>query len=207
MQRVVDKPNATNQQPDAKRFLAMIQLDSDDKDPSQSESEVNEILAGDPNYIPSLLARGDINLRHGDTKAAAAIYTGILQKFPDFAPAQKRLAAIYAEDPANLDRGYELANKARRTLPDDPALASTLGTLSFQRKEYARAVQLLEDADRKKPLDGKSLVYLGMAHLQLGHRAEGKQALERALSGGLPSALAAQVKGSSAELETTSPSR
>jgi len=207
MQRVIDKPNATNQQPDAKRFLAMIQLDSDDKDPTPSDGEVNKILATDPNYVPASMARADIELRRGDAKSAATIYTGILQKFPDFAPAQKRLAAIYAEDPANLDRGYELASKARRTLPDDPVLASTLGTLSYGRKEYARAVQLLEDTDRKKPLDGKSLFYLGMAHLQLGHRAEGKQALERALSGGLPGALAAQAKGKIAELEKTSPSR
>src|SRR5438270_1004912 len=206
MQRVVDIPNATNEQLDTKRFLAMVQLDSDDKDPSPSEGEVNNVLAADPNYVPALMARADIQLRRSDAKSAAAIYNGILQKFPDCAPAQKRLAAIYAEDPANLDRGYELANKARRTLPDDPVLATTLGTLSFQRKDYARAVQLLEEADRKKPLDGKSLFYLGMAHLQIGHKAEGKQALERALSGGLPEGLTAQTKAKIAELEKTSPS-
>src|SRR5438105_3281308 len=136
MQRVLDLPNATNEEPDAKHFLAMVQLDSDDKDPTPSEAEVNEILATDPNYVPALMARADIQLRRGDAKSAATIYSGILQKLPDFAPAQKRLAAIYVEEPANLDRGYELANKARRTLPDDPALATTLGTLSYLRKVH-----------------------------------------------------------------------
>ena len=207
MQRVVDIPNATNEQQDAKRFLAMIQLDSDDKDPSPSEGEVNKILAADPNYVPAMMARANIQLRRSDTKSAAVVYTGILQKFPDFAPAQKRLAGIYAEDPANVEKGYDLGNKARRTLPDDPGLAATLGKLSFQRKEYARAVQLLEEADRKKPLDGKSLFYLGMAHLQLGHKAEGKQVLERALTAGLPDALAGQAKGKITELEKAPPAR
>jgi tetratricopeptide (TPR) repeat protein len=206
MQRVADAPNAPNEQQDAKRFLTITQLDADDKDPSPSESEVNSALAADPNYIPALMARADIQRLRGDAKSAATIYTGILQKFPDFAPAQKRLATIYAEDPANVDKGYELANKARRTLPDDPVLASTLGSLSFQRKEYPRVVQLLEEADRKKRLDGKSLFYLGMAHLQLGHKDQGKQALDRALGAGLPDALAIQAKTKIADLEKASPS-
>jgi tetratricopeptide (TPR) repeat protein len=206
MQRAVDKPNATNQQQDAKRFLTMIQLDFDDRDPARSQGEVDNILAADPKYIPALMARADIQLRRNDAKSATTVYTGILQRFPDFAPAQKRLAGIYAEDPANAEKGYELANKARRTLPDDPVLASTLGRLNFQRKDYARAVQLLEEADRKKPLDGKSLFCLGMAHLQLGHKAEAKPALERALSGGLSEPLAAQTKAKIAELEKTSQS-
>jgi uncharacterized protein HemY len=168
---------------------------------------VNSVLAADPDYIPALMARADIQLRRGDMKSAATIYTGILQKLPDFAPAQKRLAAIYSEDPANVDKGYELASKARRTLPEDPTLARTLGVLSWQRKDYARAVQLLEEADRKKSLDAKSLFYLGMAHLQLGHKDQGKQALDRALAAGLPDALAIQAKTKIAALEKASPSQ
>ena len=124
----------------------------------------------------------------------AVIYNGILQKWPDFAPAQKYLAAIYANEPANAEKAYDLANKARRTLVDDPDLRRTLGALSYQRKEYARAVQLLQESGRKKPLDGKSLFFLGMAQVQLGHKAEAKEILDRALASGIPDDLAQKAQ-------------
>jgi Flp pilus assembly protein TadD, contains TPR repeats len=60
-------------------------------------------------------------------------------------------------------------------MPDDPDLAKTLGVLSFQRKEYSRAIQLLQQSESKKPLDGKSLFALGMAHFQLGHKSDAKK--------------------------------
>ena len=53
---------------------------------------------------------------------------------------------------------YDLVTKARKTLPEDPELAAFLGHLSYQRKEYARAVQLLQESSRKKPLTARSLL-------------------------------------------------
>ena len=160
-------------------------------------------LGAQPDYVPALMAKAAIRLRKGDTAEASAIYNSILQKWPDFAPAQKRLATIYANDPANANKAYELANKARRGLVDDPDLARTLGVLSFQRKEYARAVQFFQESEAKKPLEGKSLFMLGMAHLQLGHKAEAKRILDRALAAGVPDDLAKQVKDAMVELDKT----
>src|SRR2546423_6968422 len=103
------------------------------------------------------MAKAAIRLQKGETAEASTIYSNVRQKWPDFTPAQKRLASMYVNEPANAGKAYELANKARRTLNDDPALAKTLGALCFQRKEYARAVQLLQESQAKKALDGKSL--------------------------------------------------
>jgi len=125
----------------------------------------------------------------------------VLQKWPDFAPAQKRLASIYVNEPANAGKAYELASKARRSLGDDPDLARTLGTLSFQRREYARAVQIFQESEAKKPLEGKSLFMLGMANLQLGHKAEAKKILDRALTAGIPDNLTKQAKDAMVELD------
>jgi len=147
------------------------------------------------------MAKADIRLQKGDIQEASAIYNSILQKWPDFAPAQKWLASIYVNEPANAGRAYDLAIKARRSLVDDPDLAKTLGTLSFQRKEYVRAVQFLQESDAKKPLEGKSLFMLGMAHLQLGHKTEAKKILDRALTTGIPDDLAKQAKNAIVELD------
>jgi uncharacterized protein HemY len=82
-----------------------------------------------------------------------------------------------------------------------------LGVLSFQRKEYARAVQFFQESDAKQPLDGKSLFMLEMAHLQLGHKAEAKRILDRALAAGIPDDLAKQAKNAVDELYKASDQR
>ena len=158
-------------------------------------------LGAQPDYVPALMAKAAIRLQKGDTTEASAIYNGILQKWPDFAPAQKQLASLYANEPANAGKAYDLASKARRSLVDDPALAKTLGSISFQRKEYARAVQFFQESDAKKPLEGKSLFMLGMAHLQIGHKTEAKKILDRALTAGIPDDLAKQAKDALVELD------
>jgi tetratricopeptide (TPR) repeat protein len=186
---------------DAALFLSMTALDSSDAVPANAENEVTRALAGQPDYTPALMAKAAIRLQKGDATEAGTIYGTVLQKWPDFAPAQKRLAAIYANDPSNANKGYELANKARRAMPDDPDLARTLGVLSFQRKDYSRAIQLLQQSESKKPLDGKSLFALGMAHFQLGHKSDAKKDLDRALAAGIPDDLTKQAKDTIATLE------
>jgi len=207
MRRVANGPPAAPERGEAALFLAMAALDSDDAVPLGAENEVMKALGAQPDYVPALMAKAAIRLQKGDTAEASAIYNSIIQKWPDFAPAQKRLASIYANEPANANKAFELANKARRGLVDDPDLARTLGVLSFQRKEYARAVQFFQESDAKQPLDGKSLFMLGMAHLQLGHKAEAKRILDRALAAGIPDDLAKQAKNAVDELYKASDQR
>jgi tetratricopeptide (TPR) repeat protein len=208
MRRVANGPAATaSQRAEGALFLSLIALDSGDAIPADAENEVTKALAAQPDYVPALMAKAAIRMQKGDAAEASPIYNSILQKWPDFAPAQKRLASIYTNDGANASKAYELANKARRSLADDPDLAKTLGVLSFQRKEYARAVQFFQEIEAKKPLEGKSLFMLGMAHLQLGHKAEAKKILDRALASGIPDDLVKQAKDAIAELDRTADQR
>src|SRR5437868_13856346 len=190
MRRVANGPPAAPERGEAALFLAMAALDSDDAVPPGAENEVMKALGAQPDYVPALMAKAAIRLQKGDTAEASAIYNSILQKWPDFAPAQKRLASIYANEPANAGKAYELASKARRSLVDDPDLAKTLGTLSFQRKEYARAVQFLQESEARKALDGKSLFMLGVVQVRLEHTTEARKLLHRAVAAGLTDDLA-----------------
>jgi tetratricopeptide (TPR) repeat protein len=207
MRRVANGPPAAPEKGEAALFLAMAALDSGEAVPQSAETEVTKALAAQPDYVPALMAKAAIGLQKGDTAEASRIYSSILQKWPDFAPAQKRLASIYANEPANTGKAYDLASKARRSLVDDPDLARISGVLSFQRKEYARAVQFFQESEAKKPLEGKSLFMLGMAHLQLGHKAEAKKILDRAVASGLPDDLAKQAKDAMVELDRTADQR
>jgi len=68
-------------------------------------------------------------------------------------------------------------------------------------------VQFLQESDAKKPLEGKSLFMLGMAHLQLGHKAEAKKILDQAVTAGIPDDLAKQAKDAMVELDKAADQR
>ena len=69
-----------------------------------------------------------------------------------------------------------------------------MGQLSYERKDYSRALQLLQESARKKPLDAKGLYYRGLSYKEAKQPAEARKALTAALAAGLsaPSADVAQ---------------
>jgi tetratricopeptide (TPR) repeat protein len=185
---------------DARRFLSLTALDENPKDLVAAENEIQKALETSPQYLPALMARAADDEQRGQTKSAADIYTDILGRLPDFAPAQKRLAALYAQEPSKTSAAYDLAAKARKTLPDDAQLAELLGRLSYEKKEYQRAIQLLQESARKKPLDADSLFYLGMSQLQARQKSEAQGVLNQALVAGLREPYATEAKRALADL-------
>ena len=150
---------------------------------------------------PSMAQRWHPSSDAAKSKAAATLYTEVLRRFRDFAPAQKRLAALYLETPEKREEAYDLAVKAREALPDDPELAQTLAELSYDRKEFAYAVQLLRQSAEKRPLDAKYLYYLGMSHLRAKEKTQSRQALDQALAAGLQDPLASDARRAINELD------
>ena len=194
MQRVLKMAPDSPDSEKTKSFLAITALDQNPQNLSAAEPKVQKILKADPNHVPALMAQADLQLQHGDSKAATAIYSDVLQRYPDFAPAQKRLASVYAEDPSTLPKAYELAVKARKTLADDPELTQILAEISYKRKEFAYAIQLFQESGKRKAPDSRSLYYLGMSQWQAAQKTQGRESLERALGAGLPEPLATEAK-------------
>jgi len=132
--------------------------------------------------MPALMARATIAEQKSEPAAAAQILEGLLQLHPDFVPAQKQLAILYAKTPDAEDKAYALAIKARKALPADPEIAKTLGIIVFHQGDYARAETLLQDGARQRGQDAELLYYLGVAQYHLKNRTESKATLQRALS-------------------------
>jgi tetratricopeptide (TPR) repeat protein len=185
---------------DAQSFLRMTTLD---KNPKEAVThEIQKLLKADPNYVPALAVRAAMEEQRGEARAAIVTYNTILKVYPHFAPAQKRLAELYLDDPTALDTAYEFAVKARQALPDDPELARTLGEISYQRKDYFRALQLLQESARVTQLDAKGAYYLGASQLQLKQKPQATKALERALAAGLQEPFASDARRLLAESQT-----
>jgi len=194
MQKALSGGPTSPQSADARTFLSMTEFTTGEKDVAGSETEINLALAADPNYVPALIARAAIQAKRGDTAGAETTYRQVLQRFPDFAPAQRDLALMLVNDPTKRDAAYELATKARRTISGDPLILVVLGRVSYERKDFNRAIQLFQESAREKPLDAKTLYYLGMAQAQAKHKAEAKETLNRALQAGLGDAEASEAK-------------
>ena len=124
-----------------------------------------------------------------------------MRRLPVFATAQKRLASFYGQDPSTVAAAYDLATKARKTLPDDPDLSQLLGRLSYEKKDYQRAIQLFMESGRKRQLDADSLFYLGMSQLQASQKGEAQGVLNQALVAGLHEPLATEAKRALADLQ------
>jgi tetratricopeptide (TPR) repeat protein len=202
MERTLRVAPAPEISEDGQSFLRMTALDRNPKEAVTLEPEIQKLLKADPNYVPALGVRAAMEEQRGEAKTAIATYTAILKVYPDFAPAQKRLADLYLDDPAALDTAYEFAVKARRAMPDDPELARTLGEISYQRKDYSRALQLLRESARGTPLDAKGSYYLGASQWQLKQKPQATEALEKALAAGLQEPFASEAKRLLAEAKT-----
>jgi tetratricopeptide (TPR) repeat protein len=187
---------------DARKFLSLTALNENPKELAPAGNEVEKELKANPQYLPALMAQAALDEQRGQIKSATTIYTDVLRRLPDFAPAQKRLATLQAQaqDPSAIGPAYDLAAKARKTLPDDPELAELLGQLSYEKKEYTRAIQLLQESATKRALNANSLFYLGMSQLQVRQKDEGRGALNQALVDGLQEPLASEARHALADL-------
>jgi tetratricopeptide (TPR) repeat protein len=199
MQRSLEAVPNGPQSDEAKRFLTFVALDQPSPEVVATEAKVQETLKEQPNYVPAMMALAAIHLQRKESGPAADIYSRVLQIYPDFAPAQKWLAIIYGENPDKLANAYDLAMKARKTLPDDTELARTLARINFKRKEFRYAVQLLEQSATIQPLGAQDLCYLGLALIESKQEAKGRTALELALKQGLSGPLADEAKKRLAE--------
>ena len=179
---------------DAKSWLAMMRLTDPANITADSPAKVSALLKKDPNYAPAQAAEAAIAAQSNNPDRAIALYERLLVRFPDYVPAQKQLAKVYAKRPADLQKGYDVAFKARKNLPDDNELTRLLADISYQQKEYARAVEFLKESARKEPLDANHLYYLGICSLQTKDTAQARKALTQALDNGLAEPLAADAR-------------
>lgn len=192
MQRVVQTAGAAGE--NARTWLALMQLENDGAQTPAAAEQVANALKKDPNYAPAQLAQAATLAKRGESDKAAALYEQVLNRYPDYVPAQKRLATIYAARSSDLAKAYDLASKAHKSLPDDVELDRLLAEISYQRKDYGRALQYLEEAAGKQPLDARLLYLKGVCSLQVNDVAQGREALTHALADGLQDPFATEAR-------------
>ncbi|HEY1663740.1 MAG TPA: tetratricopeptide repeat protein [Verrucomicrobiae bacterium] len=186
---------------EAKNFTTLIPLVENPGQATAAESQVQDILATNPDYPPALLAEGVIDSQKGDSTGAETAYEKVLGRYPDFAPAQKNLAILYAQNLDDPDKAYSLAVKAREMFPDDPDVARALGLIVFEKGDYARAANVLDAISDSKSADAELFYCLGISEYHLRNFAASRSSLERALSMNLAGQQASDARETLAELK------
>jgi tetratricopeptide (TPR) repeat protein len=148
----------------------------------QSEDALKGLLsfASGTNDVAALMQIGMIHEQLNNPHAARDAYEKALGLEPQFGLALNNLAYLYSEKLKQPDKGYEMAAKARDLMPSDPYTADTLGWILYRRKQYSRALGLIEEGAMRLTDDPEIQYHLGMTFYMMGDEESARRALERA---------------------------
>lgn len=185
----------------ARRFVAMTALTRDPARIPAAVAQLQSALAATPDDVPTLMAVGLAHQLRKNSDDARKAYERALALYPEFTPAMKPLAGIYAEQGGNDTRAQELASKVRETTPGDVENNRTIGILAYRRGELAPATRMLKEVTAQRPTDATAFYYLGMAHARSKEVVDGQRALRRALELDGNASFAADARKTLAELK------
>jgi tetratricopeptide (TPR) repeat protein len=180
MRRALDAGGNFARSEEARRFLSMLDLYQHPADPRDAQAKANALLQANPKYLPALMLSAFSDERSNNPAKARQTYEAILKQNPQFAPAMKRLAFLSAG--ADDKKAFELGSKAKVMLPEDRDLPRFLGMTAFRLADYPTSIPFLSQSVSLAPNDADVLYHLGLAHYQLKHSKDSKDALRRALT-------------------------
>lgn len=186
---------------DEDRFLRLVSAGAGSGPPPPDDLALaRTVLTADPNDAPALMVEARALSASGDMKGAIQRWQQVVDRFKEFAPAERQLALAYVANPGDQRRMQQAALAAREAYPDDPAVAKACGIIAFRQGEFDRAEQLLNDSAAAADQDGETYYYLGMAQLNLKQHSA-PDTLKRSLQLNLPPALAADARKALAQVK------
>ena len=143
--------------------------------------ELEVLLANRPSDRTALMLLGSVYRELKDKAGERQAYEKLLAVDPQFSPALNSLAYLYAEHFHEVDKAYELANRARDLMPSDAPTADTLGWIILKRGDYPWALSLLQESSSKMPDNPEATFHVAMAHYMMGQEREAIDHFQRAL--------------------------
>ena len=123
----------------------------------QARREYDTIVAQDPKNIAAHTQAAMILQVQGKRAEAVQRYETIIEIDPNAAVASNNLALLYAEEGRNLDVALQLAQAAKRRLPDNPAFSDTLGWIYYRKGLETLAIPAFrESVGKDRPIQSSS---------------------------------------------------
>lgn len=167
---------------EATAYVLLAQLYLGTHQEAKALANLAKAHANDPKNPTPLMMIAVINDQQGNYPVARDYYEQVLKLDPQFSPALNNLAYLDSEHLNDLARAYQLAQRARQLLPDEPNTADTLGWILYKRGQYTWALSLLTESAGKLPRSPDVQFHLGMTYYMLGDETAATTALKRALA-------------------------
>jgi tetratricopeptide (TPR) repeat protein len=163
--------------------------------------------AANPNQAVFYIVSGGVYEKKHDLGNAKSAYETALQLQPNDPGASNNLAYVLLETNDSIDKALQLAQNARRGLPESPDVADTLGWALYQKGVYASAISMFQEAIK---LGAKSKIaenptyhyHLGLAYAKADKPALARQHLEHVLKLDPNYSGAADIKKELAQLKS-----
>ena len=150
--------------------------------PEEGEARLLSWLKFAPEDGNVRLYYADAALKAGNYRGAIEQYEWLQQKQPENIVVLNNLAWAYQH--VKDKRALEVAERAYKLKPDNPAVADTLGWILVEQGSATRAVELLQKAVAAAPKAPSIRYHLAQALMKAGQKAKARDELEGLLSAG-----------------------
>ena len=173
------KAAALPEQSSASLLLAQLYLSS--KDDQNALNVLNHAMEKTPNDISLWMLTGVVQSDLKNYPLAANAYEKVLTLNSQYSPALNNLAWLYCDNLGDLGKAFDLAQRARQLLPNDPSTADTLGWVLFKKGQYSSALRLFQESANGLSSDPEVEYHLGLAHYMLADEDSARDAFQNAL--------------------------
>lgn len=169
---------------DALEKLGKVQVQEGSAD--QALALYLQSIKDNPREVIFYILSGELYEAKKDWEHAKSMYQQALTIAPDHPLASNNLAYVILEQGGNVDVAMNMAQTARRGMPDSPNAADTLGWAYYQKGVYQSAISQFQEAlrlseKRGEPDDSDLHYHLGLAYEKTNQNALARQQLEKAV--------------------------
>lgn len=139
-----------------------------------------------PREVRFFILAGQLYSNQQNWDQAKAMYQQALALSPDNPLASNNLAYVILEQGGNVDVAMNMAQAARRGMPDSPSFADTLGWAYYHKGIYQSAINQFQEALRLNeknggPDDAVIHYHLGLSYQKVNQISLARQQLEKAV--------------------------
>jgi tetratricopeptide (TPR) repeat protein len=167
-------------------YSLLAQLYARQKRLDEARTEYGKLVARRPDAYGARTMIGILHEAENRTDEAMKVYEEVVEASARVPVAANNLAWHYAERGVNLDKALELAQNAKRQMPDSAEVDDTLGWVYVKKNMPELAVSSLESAVKRAPDNAAMQYRLGVAYSMAGRQADAIRALERAVASAQP---------------------
>ena len=167
---------------DAEAVLVYVQIQLQHGKAAEAISAWEQWSNAHPKDAGALALLGTLEEGRGNETGARAYYKKALAIQPEQPLAANNLAYMMLQNDENLDVALNLAQSARRGLPNSSNTADTLAWAYYKKGAYAFARDLLEEALRTNGNDAAMQYHLGMVYSRLENKSNAVIHLKKAIA-------------------------